>query len=119
MAKENKKQPMTRETDAGLEKWCSKCKEYHPADLEHFYQDNRSKTKLSSWCRECQRDSVGSGNKKSDAVDGDNILVLDFSKADLLLADIKAKAGTDFRTPEMQAMWLISQALYMRKVSHE
>ncbi|MBU0969191.1 MAG: hypothetical protein KKC20_01025 [Proteobacteria bacterium] len=113
MVKANKAQPMTRQTEAGLEKWCSKCEAYRPADLDHFYQDNRSKTKLSSWCRKCQRASVGSSNKQSKPVkgNGDNTLVLDFSNADMLLADLQAEAVTDFRSTEMQALYLISKGL--------
>lgn len=110
-------QPMTRETENGLEKWCPKCKDYHPANEEHFYKDGRSKTGLSSWCRKAQNASVGKKSQKSKPVKGNGelTLVLDFSQADLLLADIKAEAGTDFRTPEMQAMWLISQALHTKR----
>ena len=36
-----------------------------PADLEHFYKDGRSKTKLSSWCRNTKNTSVGKKSKKS------------------------------------------------------
>lgn len=108
---------MTRKTENGLEKWCPKCEEYHPADTDYFYKDGRSKTNLSSWCRKCQRASVGGGSKKSKPVDGNKnmTLTLDFSGADLLLADLKAEAKTDFRTPEMQVMWLASKSLYKER----
>ncbi len=56
--------PMIRETENGKEKWCSGCRDYHPADEEHFYRDAKSATGLSSWCRKAQKantDSPGQG----------------------------------------------------------
>ena len=37
------------------QKRCSKCKENKPATTEYFYKDLKSKTRLSSWCRQCQK----------------------------------------------------------------
>jgi len=116
-----KTQPKIREPASGKEKLCSKCKKYYPADLEWFYKDARSKTGLSSRCRQCQQVISKKSNKPSKQKSGNGKmnLVLDFSEVGLLLADISAQAVTDFRTPEMQAMWLISQALNQREVNNE
>ncbi|SDU27161.1 hypothetical protein [Desulfobacula phenolica] len=121
MAKNVEKPPTIRETENGKEKWCPKGKHYVPADLEHFYKDGRSKTGLSSWCRECQTEGSSKGSDKKTAKQ-DMVLTLDFSVYDLLFEDIKAEAVEEFRTPEMQAMWLISEALeakFQKKVTEE
>ena len=40
-------------TELGLEKRCTKCGEYYPADTEFFYHQNRGPLYLHSWCRAC------------------------------------------------------------------
>ena len=120
MANKTGRPPQTRQTDKGKEKWCSKGKHYQPADLEHFYRDAKSKTGLSSWCRQCQRKSVSKTDvepvetDKAPAADS-RVLELDFSENELLYEDILVEAADQLRTPEMQAMWLASKALYKER----
>lgn len=40
-------------TDLGLEKRCSKCREYFPADNEFFYPNGGSPDGLCDWCKAC------------------------------------------------------------------
>ncbi|MBU8910671.1 MAG: hypothetical protein KOO65_05325 [Desulfobacterales bacterium] len=42
-------------------------------------------------------------------------LVLDFIDDERLLEDIKAEACDQYRTPEMQAMWLVVKSLYAER----
>lgn len=120
MAKKTGRPPQIRETENGKEKYCSKGEHYQPADLEHFYRDSKSKTGLSSWCRQCQRKSVSKPGVEPAAIDtapaaDSRVLMLDFSKYELLFEDIKTAAVDQLRTPEMQAMWLASKALYKER----
>lgn len=113
-----------RQTETGQEKWCPRCKGYHPADLDHFYLDKSSKTGLSSWCIQSQvtpgvRDKQTPGQALAEAREErpqeenkPRTLVLDFTRAELLYEDVLQEAEDEFRTPEMQALWLIHKALY-------
>ncbi|MCF6246902.1 MAG: hypothetical protein L3J69_06020 [Desulfobacula sp.] len=113
-----------KKTDNGDEKWCPKGKHYVKADVDHFYNDARSKTGLSSWCRKCQNKAAKSTSSKTTAasntsekkfVQEDMVLTLDFSKLEILYEDILAEAADQLRTPAMQVMWLASQALYKER----
>lgn len=42
-----------RRGDVGLEKRCSKCREYWPADNTAFYPQLRERDGLSDWCKAC------------------------------------------------------------------
>jgi len=121
-------------SDQEKTQYCPKCKTDKPADTDHFYNDGKSKTGLSCWCKECQRAvSKAAWEKKQAAKKGisaakittepvpakqkikqkppapakDLVLHLDFSNHEILLTDIKTEAAIQFRTPEMQAMWRI------------
>jgi len=104
-----------REKLMSTTKYCPKCRKDLPADLDHFYKDSRSKTGLSSWCKKCQTVSVSSRSAAGKKL----VLTLDFSEYEILFEDIKAEAATMFRTPEMQAMWLVSEALHKKGAGHE
>lgn len=112
MAKRKKDAPpIMRETPEGVqEKYCPGCDEYHPATLEYFYQDRRSKTGLSSWCRTCQKTS-GSKQKRTPGKspekkpENKRTLVLDLAEHEDLLADIEEAAREQLRTPENQILW--------------
>lgn len=114
-------------------KVCPQCGRELPADYDHYYKDGKSKTGLSSWCRDCQRMHVGKydkkkgrakqkktgngydnpekpGNGPDEQADAghqgrDLTLVLDLSEYEDLHADILAAAEEEFRTPEMQVLW--------------
>lgn len=115
-----------RETKNGKEKWCPKCESWYPADTEHFYKDNRSKLLLSSWCRKCQR-KASLKNNQTKPLPGENKetmtpgsrLVLNFSESGPLFTALRKEAGQEFRTPEMQAMWLINKALFKEEASSD
>ncbi|MBU1193985.1 MAG: hypothetical protein KKE62_01870 [Proteobacteria bacterium] len=103
-------------TENGKKKWCAKCQDYHPADLSTFYQDLRSKTGLSSWCRKSQ--VKGTQSKEPDVVtstetpqveiqDKAAVLELDFSEYTCLHEWLVNEAWANVRTPTEQAMWLI------------
>ena len=123
-------------------KKCAKCGEKKPMDMEHFYKDAKNKKHgLSSWCRACQRkcsnpqayqDLPLEDSPEAPAIVIENpadhaigieitgtleetlpmLLTLDFEKHELLYQDILAEADDQLRTPDMQAMCLISKALY-------
>jgi hypothetical protein len=41
-------------TDIGREVWCSKCREYWPADTEFFYSNKKYQIgSLHEWCKSC------------------------------------------------------------------
>jgi len=138
------------ETKVSETKYCPKCKQEKPADTVNFYNDKKSATGLSSWCRECQRASVNSKNsekmkkespvpeEKTPAGDGlvhvpaddahpegwelaagpassGRVLVLDFTEHEDWHDDLLSEAAGNLRTNEMQAMWLITQALYQER----
>lgn len=108
----NKKQPMTRQTDDGLEKWCAKCKDYHPCDSDHFYKDSGSGTGFGSYCKMSQLKGTKKGAAPAQkSIDGEPVIRLDLSAHEDLLAEIKATAEKEFRTVEMQVLWW----LYNRK----
>lgn len=50
--------PITRQTETGTEKRCSKCHNYYPMDLDHFYNDSSSGTRFTSQCIACQSDKT-------------------------------------------------------------
>lgn len=45
-----------RLADLGLEKRCSRCQEYWPADTEFWFSEPQSAGGLSSWCKACFRE---------------------------------------------------------------
>lgn len=108
-------------------KRCPKCGQDKPADREHFYNDSRSKTGLSSWCKNCQNQATKRSKKKQEArtekiepnpvveTGGKMTLTLDFSEYELMYEDILVEAFDDFRTPTEQAMYLIAKSLYPKK----
>lgn len=108
----NKKRQMIRETENGREKWCSGCKDYHPATDEYFYNDNGSKYKLTSSCKAHQKKEKQKNKSKSAGKRAVNLkLVLDFSEYKILYEDLVAEAPEEFRTPEQHAMYLIAKSL--------
>lgn len=44
-------------TELGVEKLCSKCNEYWPADNEFFYRGS-DRFKLHGWCKACVDDET-------------------------------------------------------------
>ena len=109
-----------RETENGQEKWCPKCKDWHPATLEYFYNDSRSKTGLSSWCKKSQQPVISvkkatPAKPEKKTARKDMVLTLDFSELELLYEDILVDAADKLRTPEMQVMWLASETLYKER----
>ena len=110
-------------------KRCPKCKTDQPADTRHFYNDSKSESGLSCWCKNCQRAALKKRNnrkkKNQDALEKelfegnttkqDMTLTLDFSGNEILLKDIKALAIYKLRTPEMQVMWLAGKSLYKER----
>lgn len=102
----NKRQ-IIRKTENGEEKWCSACKEYHPATKEIFYHDSSSPYKLTSSCKKSQKMAKDkkAGKTTSFQVNNANILTLDFSKHQDLLEKITGAAERELRTPERQALW--------------
>lgn len=48
-----------------LEKRCSKCREYFPADNTFFYAAPRSKDGLIDWCKACYLESRAERAKRS------------------------------------------------------
>ncbi len=52
-------------TELGLEKLCSKCREYYPADTEFFAHMNRGPLFLHSWCRACQAEDRADRYKRT------------------------------------------------------
>ena len=100
------KMPTTRETETGLEKWCARCKDYHPATLEYFYLDNSSKTKLTSWCRKKKNTGMDDGEL------ADNFrLTLDFSNHQELYEKIQATADKEMRDTDKQILWWLREKL--------
>lgn len=57
------------ETDLGLEKRCSKCREYWPADNTAFYVCSKAPDGLYDWCKACYLEW-----KKGWVVRGDSIV---------------------------------------------
>lgn len=115
--KEN--QPMIRETESGPEKYCSACEDYHPATEDYFYKDGRSKTKLSSWCKEAtlakqkkyrDKKKVGPGQRTGLSKVAPTILLCFLGMEDLM-ERISTAAKEAFRTPEQQVMFWADQAL--------
>lgn len=48
---------------------CARCQKELPSDTEHFYEDGRYPGMLSSWCRECTKESVSEwGQRNPDRV---------------------------------------------------
>lgn len=45
-----------RNGELGREKFCSRCKEWWPADLEFFYANPGKVADLSDWCKACYRE---------------------------------------------------------------
>ena len=109
-----------RETENGQEKWCPKCKDWHPATLEYFYNDSRSKTGLSSWCKKSQQPAISvkkatPAKPEKKTARKDMVLTLNFSEYDLWYQDLLSEADDKLRTPEMQAIWLITESLYKER----
>jgi hypothetical protein len=44
--------PMRR-GELGLEKYCTACKEWWPADREFWYANANHSTRLAQWCKAC------------------------------------------------------------------
>jgi len=112
---------------------CPKCKEDKPADTDHFYNDGKSASGLSCWCKDCQAAATRDRDKKKrktrgtrlvklpvrsekeepfkkqvNKIKSDILLTLDFSEHEDLLATIKGAADDEFRTPAMQVLWWLS-----------
>lgn len=43
-------------TPLGLEKHCSRCNTYWPADNEFFYKESYKRDGLSDWCKACYQE---------------------------------------------------------------
>lgn len=48
--------PKLRTTDDGSEKFCTRCMEWWPADLEFFYSDPGGAAGLNHCCKACYRE---------------------------------------------------------------
>jgi hypothetical protein len=42
--------------EAGTEHYCSRCKDWWPADLEFFYPSSSGRNGLNDWCKACYRE---------------------------------------------------------------
>ena len=51
------KMQQTKKTELGIEKRCSKCHEYWPADSEFFMRRKDSKDGLDGYCKACRQES--------------------------------------------------------------
>jgi hypothetical protein len=45
-------------------KFCSRCEDFYPPTLEHFYNNASRKDGLSPYCRKCQREIVRTGYQR-------------------------------------------------------
>ncbi|MCG8643322.1 MAG: hypothetical protein MI862_26585 [Desulfobacterales bacterium] len=106
--------PLIRETETGTEKLCANCRQYKPADHDHFRPNKRNDLNLGATCKEClekkQRKKTFKavsfpGGKKED----DCRLVLDFSGDLDLLNTLLATAEKSRRLPDQQVMWQLEQ----------
>ncbi len=57
--------------DGSLERYCSKCQDWWPADREFFYTTG-SKKKLHSWCKACYNDWRNARRRKIKEVSHEN-----------------------------------------------
>jgi hypothetical protein len=55
-----------RMTDLGLEKLCSRCDEYYPADTEFWYYQPSSRQGLNNYCHACYREVTGRLSRASE-----------------------------------------------------
>ena len=46
----------TQVTELGLEKQCSKCGDYYPADNEFFYSNRTNSDGLDCYCKACRQE---------------------------------------------------------------
>ena len=103
-------------------KKCTRCGKEKP--LGDFYADASTPDKMNYWCKPCCKEASRASYQKSTRRKGmgiiekqkENIhtLVLDFSARQDLFENIQKAASQEFRTPEMQVMyWLtnMEQAL--------
>lgn len=107
----------------GLSCWCKKCQRVKGAA---YWKKLRAAKKPGI---ESKPDPKPEPKPETNAVDGihtmlkplnirdldDMTLLLDFTDNERLLDDIKAEAMDQMRTPEMQAMWLVSKSLYSER----
>lgn len=112
------KQELIIETTDGKQKWCPSCEAYLPANEEYFYKDGRSASKLSSWCRKCQRtkqQATDTGKiqplKAARKAGRADIISLDFSRDQDLLNGLLIEAKKERRTPDQQVMWWLERQI--------
>lgn len=112
------KQPIMRTNDDGQkEKWCSACKDYHPATPEYFYRDNGSKYSLTSSCKESQKKAKEknvrekTSSDKEEAKTSAHALSLDFDSYQDLFEKLQESARNEMRPIDMHAIWLLNKQL--------
>lgn len=102
------KQELIIETDEGKQKWCPACEAYLPANEEYFYKDGRSTSKLSSWCRKCQRAKQKATDLKKSQATRVEIISLDFTEYAEMYNKLAEDAKHDFRELEQHILWIIN-----------
>lgn len=107
-------------------KQCSKCKEEKPHS--EFYRDSKSPDKLGYWCKGCSRESSQAVKKKVPAsppgIESREEKVkaamgVLFANHGDLFESIKKMAEDQYRSPDMQMLFLLNGAVAGSKASQQ
>ena len=101
--KEEKAAAVAEET-----KVCNRCSRALPATEKYFYKDKRNRNGLSSWCRECHRETQKERDLKKSLVGRVEPVHLDFAECPEMYIQLSADARQDFRRVDQQVLWIIN-----------